>query len=166
MGISKYLLGPAAAGNDRPGNSRLVEFAKQIVVIFLHPIWLILAIPLLAGWWVCKPLSRFLRFTRFAVLILILLAISGFAIRLPIRHGRLVVIADRRVSMPEGSEGYQKEVIELIEWAMSAQDRLAVLSLGQKAVLERSPRSAAFSGLTNQVERDGSNLADAVEKAV
>jgi len=68
--------------------------------------------------------------------------------------------------MPEGGEGSQKEAIDLIQRAMSDQDRLAILSFGQKAVLERSPQSGAFSGFTNQVERDGSNLADAVEKAV
>jgi len=136
------------------------------VVTFIHPIWLILAIPLLAGWWVYRPLSRFLHFTRLAIIILILLAISGLAIRLPSRDGTLVLIADRSLSMPEGSEGSQKEAIDLIQRAMSDQDRLAVLSLGQKAVLERSPQTGAFSGFTNRVEPDGSNLADAVEKAV
>ncbi len=136
------------------------------MVTFLHPIWLILAIPLLAGWWVYKQFSRFLHFTRLAILILILLAISGLVIRLPSRDGTLVVIADRSLSMPEGSEAAQKEAIELIQRAMSDRDRLAVLSLGQKAVLERSPQTGPFSGFTNRVEPDGSNLADAVEKAV
>jgi hypothetical protein len=136
------------------------------MITFLHPIWLVLVIPLLAVWWVWKPASRFLQFIRLAITLLILLALSGLAVNLPSRTGTVVVVADRSLSMPAGSEAAQKEMIELIQRAMGADDRLAVVSFGQNGVIERSPQSGAFSGFTNRVEQDASNLNEGVEKAL
>ncbi len=136
------------------------------MVTLLNPIWLVLAIPLFAAWWIWKPSSRFLQFTRLALLLLVLLALCGLAVRLPSRTGAIVVVADRSLSMPAGSEAAQKEAIELIQRAMGSDDRLAVVSFGQNAVIERSPQAGAFAGFTNQVDQDASNLNDAIEKAL
>ncbi len=136
------------------------------MITLLHPIWLVLAIPLLAAWWVWKPASRFLRYARLITLLLILLALCGLAIKLPSWAGTIVVVADRSFSMPTDSEATQKEAIELIQRAMGNDDRLAVVSFGQNAAIERSPQTGAFAGFTNQVEQDASNLTEAIEKAV
>jgi len=136
------------------------------MVTLLNPIWLILAIPLFAAWWVWHPVSRFLRFMRLALLALILLALSGLAIQLPSRAGTVVVVADRSLSMPANAEAAEREAIELIQRAMSSDDRLAVVSFGQNSAIERSPQTGAFAGFTNHIEADASNLNDAVEKAL
>jgi Mg-chelatase subunit ChlD len=136
------------------------------MVTLLHPIWLLLAIPLLATWWLWKPSSRLLRHVRLIIVLLILFGISGLAIKLPSRAGTIVVIADRSLSMPAGSDAAEKEAIELIQRAMGADDRLSVISFGENAAIERAPQTGEFSGFTNQVERDGSNLTDAIEKAM
>ncbi len=136
------------------------------MITLLNPIWLALAIPLFAAWWLWKLSSRFLRMTRLAILLLILLALCGLAIRLPSRTGAIVVVADRSLSMPTGSETSQKEAIDLIQRAMSADDKLAVVSFGQKAAVDRAPQAGAFAGFTNRVEPDASNLAEGIEKAL
>jgi Mg-chelatase subunit ChlD len=136
------------------------------MITFLNPIWLILAIPLLAAWWVWKPPARFLQVARLGIILLLLLALSGLAVRLPSRAGTVVVVADRSLSIPEGGAAAQREAIELIQRAMGADDRLAVVSFGQNAVIERAPQSGIFAGFTNQVEPDASNLKEAIEKAL
>ena len=147
---------PAAASND----------AVTSMITLLNPIWLILAIPLAAAWWVWKPASRFLQTARLILLALILLALAGLAVKLPSRAGTVVVVADRSLSMPANAEASEREAIELIQRAMSSDDRLAVISFGQNAAIERSPQTGAFAGFTNQIQADASNLNDAVEKAL
>lgn len=136
------------------------------MITLLHPIWLALAIPIAAAWLLWRHSSRFLRFTRLALLLLILLALCGLAVELPSRNGTVVVVADRSLSMPQGAEAAQREAIDLIGRAMSSDDRLAVVSFGQSAAIERPPRSGAFGGFTNEVGRDASNLAEAIDKAL
>ena len=136
------------------------------MITFINPIWLVLAIPLLVAWWIWRPASRFLQFTRLAILLLALLALCGLAIRLPGRRGSVVVVVDRSLSMPAGSEASQKEAIELIQRAMSSDDKLAVVSFGQNVAIDRPPQAGAFAGFTNQIEPDASNLSEAIEKAL
>lgn len=136
------------------------------MITLLNPIWLILAIPLFAAWWVWKPGSSFLHFARLALLTLILLALGGLAIKLPSRAGTVVVVADRSLSMPANSEAAEREAIELIQRSMSSEDKLAVIAFGQNAAIERSPQTAAFAGFTNRIEADASNLNEAIEKAL
>ncbi|HEU0177760.1 MAG TPA: VWA domain-containing protein [Blastocatellia bacterium] len=136
------------------------------MITLVHPIWLALAIPLAASWLLWRHSSRFLRFTRLALLLLILLALCGLAVKLPSRNGTIVVVADRSLSMPQGAEAAQKEAIDLIGRAMTSDDRLAVVSFGQSAAIERSPQTGAFGGFTNEVGRDASNLAEAIDKAL
>ncbi len=136
------------------------------MITLLHPIWLVLAIPLFVVWRLWRHSSRFLQIVRLITLLLILLALGGLAVKLPSRNGTIVVVADRSLSMPSSSEAAQKEAIDLIGRAMTSDDRLAVVSFGQTAAIERSPQTGAFAGFTNEVGRDASNLAEAVEKAL
>lgn len=136
------------------------------MITLLHPIWLALAIPLAAAWLLWRHSSRFLRLMRLSLLLLILLALCGLAVKLPSRNGTIVVVADRSLSMPQGVEAAQKEAVDLIGRAMTSDDRLAVVSFGQSAAIERPPQGGAFAGFTNEVGRDASNLAEAIEKAV
>jgi Mg-chelatase subunit ChlD len=140
------------------------------MITLLHPIWLALAIPLAAAWLLWRHSSRFLRFARLALLLMILLALCGLAVELPSRNGTVVVVADRSLSMPQGAEAAQKEAIDLIGRAMTRDDRLAVVSFGQSAAIERSAQSGGFAnvfgGFTNEVGRDASSLAEAIDKAL
>ncbi len=136
------------------------------MITLLHPIWLVLAIPLFIAWRLWRHSSRFLQIARLITLLLILLALGGLAVKLPSRNGIIVVVADRSLSMPPSSDAAQKEAVDLIQRAMSSDDRLAVVSFGQSAAIERSPQTGAFAGFTNEVGRDASSLNEAIEKAL
>src|SRR5262245_2854781 len=136
------------------------------MITLLHPIWLALAIPLAAAWLLWRHSSRSLRCARLALLLLILLALCGLAVKLPSRNGTIVVVADRSLSMPQAAEAAQKEAIDLIGRAMTSDDRLAIVSFGQSAAIERPPQRGTFAGFTNEVGRDASNLAEAIDKAL
>src|SRR5262245_12130293 len=166
-------MGILIVGDAHPGHSCAACLAKRDekvshidpMITLLQPIWVVLAIPLITGWWIWHHSSRFLRYTRLAILLLILLALCGLAIKLPSRHGTIVVIADRSLSMPPSSDTTQKEAIDLIQRAMTSDDRLAVISFGQTASIERSPQTGAFAGFSGEIGPDASNLADAIDKA-
>ena len=132
----------------------------------LHPIWLLLLIPLTISLRVWKPPSRLLGILRLTMLVLILLAMCGLAVKLPSRAGTVVVVADRSRSMPPDSETKQKEAIDLIQGAMGTDANLAVVSFGRVAAIEQSPQSGKFAGFVNEVHGDASDLNGAIEKAM
>jgi Mg-chelatase subunit ChlD len=135
-------------------------------VTLLYPVWLFLLIPLGVSLWLWPMPSRLLRVLRFTGLTLLLLALCGLGLRLPSRSGTVVVVADRSQSMPPGSEAQMKEAIDLIQAAMTSDDRLAVVSFGQAVAVEQPPRTEKFAGFANEVGGDASNLADAVQTAL
>ena len=132
---------------------------------FTQPVWLILAIPLAAalGYW--RPPSRLLIALRAVMLGLIVLAMCNPTVRLPSRTGTVIVVADRSLSMPQGSDAAQDEAIEMIQSKMPAADRLAVVSFGRRAVVELAPQAGRFAGFSADVDAEGSNLADALAAA-
>ena len=132
----------------------------------LHPIWLLLLIPLIISLRVWKLPSRLLGILRLAMLSLILLAMCGLAVKLPSRAGTVVVVTDRSQSMSPDSEAKQKEAIDLIQGAMGNNVNLAVLSFGRDAAIEQSPQSGKFAGFVNEVHGDASDLNGAIEKAM
>ncbi len=132
----------------------------------LHPIWLLLLIPLIISLRVWKLPSRLLGILRLAILSLILLAMCGLAVKLPSRAGTVVVLADRSQSMPPDSQAKQKEAIDLIQDAMGSDVNLAVISFGRAAAIEQSPQTGKFAGFVNEVHGDASDLNGAVEKAM
>jgi Mg-chelatase subunit ChlD len=135
-------------------------------MMLYQPVWLFLVIPLAVSLWVWRFPSRWLLVLRLIALTLLLLALCGVAIKLPSRAGTIVVVADRSQSMPHDSEAAEKEAIDLIQAAMVAEDRLAVVSFGQTTAIEQSPQAGKFAGFVNEVGRDASNLAEAVEAAL
>ncbi len=132
----------------------------------LHPIWLLLAVPLALSLWLWRMPSRLLVVLRSLTLLLLLLGLCGAVLRLPSQAGTLVVVADRSQSMPPGSAANQKEVIDLLHKAMGPNDRLAVVSFGRTVAVEQPPASAQFAGFVHEVGEDASNLADGLETAL
>ena len=132
----------------------------------LQPIWLLLLIPLIISLRVWQLPSRLLGGLRLAILLLILLAMCGLAVKLPNRAGTIVVVADRSQSMPLDGETKQKEAIDLIQGAMGHNSNLAVVSFGRDAAVEHSPQRGKFTGFVNEVYGDASDLNGAIEKAM
>lgn len=135
-------------------------------MILLQPIWLFLLIPLVLSLWLWRLPTRLLVGLRLAALVLLILALSGLALRLPSRAGTVVVLADRSLSMPPKSEAAQKLAIDLIQARMSAEDRLAVVSFGRTAAVDQVPQQGVFGGFVTQVGGDASSLAEGLETAL
>ena len=131
-----------------------------------YPIWLLLAIPIAALLCVWRLPTRLLLTLRVITLVLLLLAMGGLAVKLPSRAGTVVVVADRSLSMPPGSDALLKENIDLVQSPMASGDNLGVVSFGQTAAVERSPQGGKFSGFVSEVGRDGSNLSQAIQTAL
>ncbi len=132
----------------------------------LQPVWLLLLIPLIISLRVWKLPSHGLTGLRIAILVLILLAMCGLAVKLPSRTGTVVVVADRSQSMPPDSQARQKEAIDLIQSTIQRDANLAVVSFGRVAAIEQSPQSGKFTGFVSEVGGDASDLNGAIEKAV
>ena len=136
------------------------------MIILMQPIWLMLLLPLGIVCWLWPLPTRFLNILRIFALTSLVLAMCQPAIELPDRSGTVVVVADRSESMPAGSMTREKEAIDMIQSKMSTRDRLAVVSFGHKAVVERPPQAGEFSGFTAKVGAEASSLADGVESAL
>ena len=130
------------------------------------PFWLILANPTLLAFWWRPPPGRTLTLLHAAVVTLLLLAICDLSVNLPSRSGCVVVVADRSLSMPAESQARQLETIDLLHRAKGRSDELAVVSFGQKTIVEHTPQSAKFAGFVSDVGNEASNLAEAVDRAV
>jgi Mg-chelatase subunit ChlD len=135
-------------------------------VTLLDPVWLVLALPLLAALWRFPLPTRLTNTLRAATIVLVLLAVAGLSVRLPSRAGTVVVVADRSRSMPAGSDAAHKELIDLLHSGMGAADRLAVVSFGQTVAVEQAGEEGKFPGFAHEVGPDASNLAEAVETAL
>lgn len=135
-------------------------------MILLHPVWLLLAIPLVLSLWLLKTPSLFLQIFRVIIILLILLAMCDLSLMLSSRRGTVVVVADRSNSMPPDSTARQKETVDLIQSEMSSRDKLAVVSFGQRAVIERSPQAGKFPGFAAEVGKDASNLTEGIQMAL
>src|SRR5262249_32453199 len=132
----------------------------------LHPVWLLLAVPLGVSLLLWRLPSRFLQGLRAAILLFVLLALAGRALRPPSRAAPVIVVADRSLSMPADTDNEQKKVIGLIQDARGPDEQLAIVSFGQRTAVERLPPGAQFGGFTQDPGRDASNLAEAIETAL
>jgi uncharacterized membrane protein len=127
---------------------------------------LFLLIPLVLALWRWPMPSRLLLVLRALGLALLMLALCGLALWLPSRAGTVIVVADRSLSMPADSDTTLKEAIDLVHHGMGGEDRLGVVTFGQTAAIEQPPQQDRLSGWSHEVGRDGSNLAEALDKAL
>lgn len=135
-------------------------------MIFLHPIYLLLAVPLGVSLLAWGFRSRWLLALRLFTLLLIVLALAGLTVRWPSRAGTVVVVADRSLSMPVESDGQQKDAIALLHDSLGPDDQLAVVAFGRSTAVELAPRAGKFAGFVHDVGRDASQLTEALETAL
>lgn len=133
---------------------------------FENPFWLLFAVPVGLLWWLWRIRRRTLNIWRASLLITLLLAAAGLSIRWPRPGGMLVVVADRSASLPLGAKQAQREVIDRLQREMKPAHRLAVISVGEQALIEQPPQQGAFNGFVLQVGKDQSRLADGLDLAM
>ncbi len=130
------------------------------------PFWLILIIPICVAFWLLRFPSRFLLALRIVTVALLLLAICGLSITLPGQRGSVVVVADRSLSMPAGSQSQQLEAVNLLTQSMGKDDELGVVSFAEKTAVDQPPQRTQFGGFTSDVGADASNLGDGIDRAL
>ena len=117
----KCILPPLPRGDTHEGPS----------MTLLSPIWLFLLVPLALALWVWRPPTRLpARRAPARRCCSSCVSLAGLALRLPSKAGTVVVVVDRSLSMPAGSDETQKEAIDLIIKEMGGDDRVAVVSFG------------------------------------
>ena len=132
----------------------------------LEPIWILLAIPFGLALWRWPPPTPWRRRLRLAATALLVLALCRPGAVLPRRGGLLIVVADRSESMPLGAAEEQREMVDRLESSRGAADRLAVVSFGAGAALERPPGGDRFTGFAAEVDAGQSNLDAALDTAL
>lgn len=131
---------------------------------FVHPELLLLALPAALVWWRWRGGAAGTRVVRALVLLLLILALAMPYLRTGGEGRDLVVVLDRSRSMPPEAEAAALEVLARAEDARRQGDRVALVTFGADAAIERAPSGAArFSQFTRALDRDGSNVARALE---
>lgn len=134
---------------------------------FAYPEMLLLGLPLwycYARWGQAKGVTGWL---RLIVALLLLVALAGPSVRSTGEGVDVVVLVDRSVSMPPGSTATQRDLIEALETARGAGDRLGIVTFGIQSHIERPlSNTAQLQQFMQQVEPDGSDLSAAVASAL
>lgn len=131
-----------------------------------EPGWLLLGFPLLLLWWYWPQPSRLRQILRATALLLVLLALAGFALPGLKHEGVLIVVTDRSASMPAQSDARHKEVLDLVYRSRLGNEKLGVVAFGKQPVVEQSPSHSPFRGFVHEVDSDGSALTAALDKAL
>lgn len=134
---------------------------------FLHPELLLLALPAAVFWWRWRGGERGTRVVRALVLALLVLASAAPYLRTGQAGRDLVIVVDRSRSMPAEGEATALEVIRAAEEARRGGGRVAVVGFGAGAGIETTPsESTRFEQWTRAIDRDGSNVGEALETAL
>lgn len=128
--------------------------------------WLILLIPALWVIWYFRPMSRRVMALRVIMVLLIILALAGLQLKLPGREGVIVLVADRSLSMPPGSDQRIAEMVGLLKNQMPNGARLGLVTFANEPQVEMAPTRSAFSGFTGESDRTGSRLDEGIRRAL
>ncbi len=134
---------------------------------FQHPELLLLLLPAAYAWWRLRGPDRPTAALRAGLLALLVVALAGPYLRTAERGRDLVIVVDRSRSMPAGSLESALELARLAEERRGDGDRVALVSFGADARIERLPSAQArFTAFAHAVDADGSDLGRALDTAL
>lgn len=134
---------------------------------FLHPEFLLLAVPLVGLLWRYRGDHRVTLALRGLAGAALVGALAGPYLRLGTSGRDVVIVVDRSASMPMGSDEAALELISHAEAAAGPNDRVHVLAFGARSHVERAGESRArFDGFEREIDPDGSDLAAALDSAM
>lgn len=136
-------------------------------MVFLQPIWFVLAVPLALAFAARRPPTTALSVFRAVLYGLIVLTLADPAVRRPAPGGAVIVVADRSASMPAGSEAAHLEVLRMLGASRGTEDLLGLVSFGARAQVE-TPASggAPPASFAAEVDSSASSLAEALDSAL
>lgn len=137
----------------------------------LRPELLLLLIPALWVWHSYRDPSRATQVVRLLALVLVIGALAAPYLRTQEDGRDLVVVLDRSLSMPAGSESGAEELLRLAAEARRAGDRLGLVSFGAQALIEALPHAKETPGRwqsswQTSLDPGASNLSQALETAL
>lgn len=137
-------------------------------IMFLQPFWFLLGIPLLCLFFLWRIPSRFLTVLRIVIVVTVILAMCAPVIKMPMRSGTVVVVADRSLSMPTEAREMQVGTINILSKHMGKDDLLGVVSFASKPSIDRAPLGSAapFSTFYSESSNDASDLSAALDQAI
>jgi hypothetical protein len=136
-------------------------------MVFLQPIWFVLAVPLALAFFARRPPTPALSAFRAVVYGLIVLTLADPAVRRESPGGAVIVVADRSASMPAGSEAAHLEAMRTLAASRGSRDLLGLVSFGARARVETAASGgAAPAGFAAEVDSSASNLAEALDAAL
>ena len=134
---------------------------------FLRPELLLLLIPCLWVWHSYRDPSRATQLVRLLALVLVIGALAAPYLRTQADGRDLVLVLDRSLSMPAGSEATAEELLRLAGEARREGDRLGLVSFGAQAVIEALPHARQVPGRwQGTLDAGASNLSQALETAL
>lgn len=136
------------------------------MMTLLSPHWLLLLVPVVLLWWWFRPSAWCLRGLRACLYVLIVLAMCEPRLVLPHRSGTVVVVVDRSASMPGDAAARQLEMVKLLHASMSPDDRLAVVSFGERVAMEQNPSVDVLTQFAQAVGGDASDLSGAMRRSL
>lgn len=136
-------------------------------MVFLQPIWFVLAVPLALAFVARRPPTRALSVFRAVLYGLIVLTLADPAVRRPAPGGAVIVVADRSASMPAGSEAAHLEALRTLGASRGADDLLGLVSFGARTQVETpASKGAPPAGFAAEVDASASSLAEAIDAAL
>ncbi len=131
------------------------------------PELLLLAIPILAAYWRWGRVPGVSGFLRGAILLCLLLAMTGPRWNLGGLGQDLLIVVDRSRSMRESARDNIRELITNLETHRGRGDRVGIIGFGANSFIERpASETESFSEFTMDVQPDGSDIHEAVERAL
>jgi uncharacterized membrane protein len=107
--------------------------------------------------------DKFAAVLRSLVILFLSLSVAGVSLQLPGGPVNLIIIADRSYSM--GDEDQLIGIMEDLQSNLPRDTRIGLVSYGANAVLESAPKDSFSARFTAEINRDGSNLEDALYTA-
>lgn len=135
-------------------------------MIFFSPIWFLLLLPLVAALFLWRLPTRGLNIVRLVILLLLVFAMAQPAMKLKDQQGTVVVLIDRSESMPHQATDDQLEILKSIHGEMGPEDRLAVVSFGDRTIIEQEPSDRAIEELQSPTDQQHTRLTDGLEAAL
>ena len=133
---------------------------------FLLPVMLLLLFPCAAACLLFRLQGRLTLAVRVAVYVLVVLALARPALRIPVRGGTVVVVADRSASVPVEEKAAQAALIDTLIARAGAGGRVGVVSFAARPIVEHAPQTAPFGGFSAVHNDDASDLGGAIHAAL
>jgi Mg-chelatase subunit ChlD len=137
------------------------------MIRFIFPELFLLSIPMGFAYWRWGRAPGITGALRIALLVVLLLAITGPQVNFGGKGIDIIVVADRSRSLPADADARIRELIENLQKNRGPGDRVGLITFGTKPAVESVlSHEARLQGYTKEILPDGSDLNEALHEAL